>query len=94
MPPGIAGEDILVVRSASCGPQRGLDAALNPAMGTLVFSPDQDLIIRKTLMREFSRIKRRLFIRRFFLQLDYLASKGRCSVLRGFGYLFGYLGEG
>ena len=94
MPLGVASKDVLIVTSSASRAQGRSNPALDPAMGTLVVSPDHDMKIRKAIIREVRLIKRRLLFRRLFLQFDYLSAQGRGAVLRGLSYLLGNPREG
>lgn len=69
--------------------------AIDPASGALVISPDLDLKNCTALWCEARPIQRRLLLRQFRFEIEYLTLKSRYTVLRGlcnFHRYVGYLG--
>lgn len=69
------------------------DAGFNPALRTLVITPDLDLKIRKALKRAARRLAFRALLRYLRFQIEYLALKSRLAVLRVLRKFAGKLAE-
>jgi hypothetical protein len=89
----IASEEVVGVRIADDPAKRRFRFTFHPTTGALVISPDQDLIIRKTLRREARRIQCSLLYQRLGLQLGYGALKARYLLLRVLRDTLGLLKE-
>ena len=89
--PVVAPKEILSISAASNGAKRGSKITTDPTMGALVVAPEYDLKIRKAIWREIGRIKRRLFLSRFRLKIEYLTLKMRCALLHLLNRLAGHL---
>jgi hypothetical protein len=80
--PVAASEEILVASAAAYRSERRSSPAFDPAMGTLVVSPDHDLKIRNALRREKRCVAFRLLLRQPRLEVEYLLLKMHHAALR------------
>jgi len=88
----VAAKKFLRFRATPNSTKTRSNFTFDPATGALVITPNLDLVIRKALMR-VRRIKFRLFLRRRFLQVEYLTLQARSSALHAIGYFLSILTE-